>query len=489
MKASNYSMQSSYFLLFSLFAFSCVIRLISVADYSLWFDEALNFRIISNSWGSLWISNFDPTPPLYYSLLKLFVSPETNEVFIRLPSIIFGSLTVVVFYKICKTQFSSSISFFVSVLFSLSYHQLEYSQEARAYSMQLFFAIAAFYCAYLAACGQREETKLLIGTYSLFSLLSLYTHNIAVFHILGINLLFFYFCIIKKDYSKLKFWILCNTLVLFLWLPWPIVTIFSGEGNTFNWLKHISPFQFILSTGKSIKLSPNPDEVTLLDGLFLTCILLGVFYAIRRSNKNLLISIVLMAIPSLLFVWLIGFVKPIFMDRTVIISSILAYLTLPFLLANFNRKVTISLGVSLTIIHLISYYQYVQNRYSENEQWAQAVKSIEQSDFNNILICSTSPSWVISYYLSDKGINVYTLGTDYTKASEVNNIMKSKMMLAENGKEDVGVEIALQELENPVFVDSHCKANVRTELSKFVNLEAVSTNKYKRIDLYKIQSK
>ena len=480
-------MQSHYFLLFSLFAFSCVIRLIGVADYSLWFDEALNFRIISNSWGSLWISNFDPTPPLYYSLLKLFVSPETNEAFIRLPSIIFGSLTVVVFYKICRTQFSRKISFLTSILFSLSYHQLEYSQEARAYSMQLFFAITAFYCAYLAVCGKRNDTKILIVGYSIFSLLSLYTHNIAVFHIFGINLLAFYFCLVKKDFSKLKFWILCNTLVFLFWLPWPIVTVFSGEGNTFNWLKHISPFQFVLSTGKSIKLSPNPDEVTLFDGLFLICVMLGVFYAIRKSNKDLVTSMVLMAIPSLLIVWLIGFVKPIFMDRTIIISSVLAYLSLPFLLEKFKKKVSVTLAFFLITIHLFSYYQYVQNRYSENEQWAQAVMSIEQSNFDNIVICSTSSSWIISYYLSNKDINIYTLKSGYTKVSVVNNIMKSKMILAQNNEEDAGVEIALEELNNTVFVDSHCMSSVKAELSKFVNLDAISTNTYKRIDLYRVK--
>lgn len=92
-------------LLLFLLAVTFILRLLGADSFSLWFDEALNFRIVSNPWNVLWISNYDPTPPLYYSILKVFISPSTSELTIRLPSIIFGTLTVFVFYKICRLFF------------------------------------------------------------------------------------------------------------------------------------------------------------------------------------------------------------------------------------------------------------------------------------------------------------------------------------------------------------------------------------------------
>ncbi len=487
MKTNSEIFDKSKVALVLLIVFSFIIRWVGTNDYSLWFDEALNFRIASQSWNILWLTNFDPTPPLYYSILKLFLSYESSEALIRLPSIICGSLTVLVFYKICRTEFSQSISLFTSLIFSLSCHQLEYSQEARAYSMQLFFGLSAFYFAYIAATNRYENNSIAIALYGLFAVLSLYTHNIAVFYILGTNLFVFYSCIANREFRKLKVWVICNAVVFCIWLPWPLVTVFSGEENSFQWLKHISPLQFLISTVKSIKISPDARSLSLLDGLFVISVLAGGGFAFRKPNKQLLFSLIFMAFAAVFLVWLTGYFQPIFMARTILVSSVMAYLLLPYFLERLSKYA--KYGVFLTLIgfHLYYYVSYTQNRYSEDEQWAQTVDYLQSQNVEKIVICSTSPSWAISYYLGNRSVSAYVVNNDVDGVFKANTNLREKIKEVEDAIEVNSETLSLNIIDNAVFIDSHCSSRKKELLSELVDLEAYKISEFKKIDLYRIR--
>lgn len=486
MKTNSEFFDNSKVPLILLVIFSFVIRYVGADDYSLWFDEALNFRIASQPWGILWLTNFDPTPPLYYSMLKLFLSYESSEALIRLPSIICGSLTVLVFYKICRTEFSQSISLFTSLLFSLSCHQLEYSQEARAYAMQLFFGLSAFYFAYVSVINKYENNSIAIALYGLFATLSLYTHNIAVFYILGINLFVFYTCIANREFKKLKVWVICNALVFCIWLPWPLVTVFSGEENSFQWLKHVSPLQFLISTIKSIKLSPDPRNLSIIDGLFVLSVLTGALFAFKKRNKLLLVSIILLALSSVFLVWVTGYFQPIFMARTILVSSVIAYLLLPYFLERLSKYAKYGALLVLISCHLYYYVNYTQNRYSEDEQWSQAIDYLQSENFEKILICSTSPSWAISYYLDTNSVSAYVVNSNIDGVVKVDTNLKNKIKAVEAGMDGNSEILPLNTIDNAIFIDSHCTSSKKALLSEVIGLQALKTNEFKKIDLYRI---
>jgi len=465
-------------LLLFLLAVTFILRLLGADSFSLWFDEALNFRIVSNPWNVLWISNYDPTPPLYYSILKVFISPSTPELTIRLPSIIFGTLTVFIFYKICRLFFTKIDSFLATILFSLSVHQVEYSQEARAYATQLFFAITALY--YLLTIVLKSPmSKKAYYLYGAFTLCALYTHNISVFYVVSYNMIFFIHVIKDREYKKIKPWMITNSIVFALWLPWPLVTV----GNTFNWLKHISFVQFILSSAKSIKISADPDSVKPWDFIFIVAMLYGLWLCVRRKQRNLLIVLFSLAFALLFCVWVVGFYKPIFMSRTIVGSTLIAYLLIACFISGVHNKVKFIFISILFAIHMLAYMNFYTERYSENEQWKQAVVKLESMDAQNILMCTQSPSWVLSYY-NTSSFDFYFYDTSSNGIHEVEKSLVNKINNVNKKELNASDKILLQNTEDLFFIDSHCSKDNLEKINSMFELSVVDIKSYRRVKIY-----
>ena len=130
-------------------AISFFLRLISL-NQSLWLDEATTAIVARDfSWGDFF-GKFLPAdfhPPLYYVLVKLFAGLINNysEVALRLPSVIFGVLTVFLVYKIGKEIKNEGLGLFSSLLLAVSSLHIYYSQEARMYALTAFFIALSVY--------------------------------------------------------------------------------------------------------------------------------------------------------------------------------------------------------------------------------------------------------------------------------------------------------------------------------------------------------
>lgn len=204
-------------------AISLVIRLLSL-NQSLWLDEAVQV------WASKlpltsYFNNFlatDFNPPLYYLFLHYWIKlAGSSEIAIRLPSVIFGVISVFVFYKITNLikmpDKAKKLSLF---LLATSPLHVYYSQEARPYILaSLGFLISVYSLLKL----KREEncqnfTLLFFGfvvsffthymtilalPFFLYYLLKLYRINRNKKYIYLLGFLFFifmlYFPIFKKQ--------------------------------------------------------------------------------------------------------------------------------------------------------------------------------------------------------------------------------------------------------------------------------------------------
>lgn len=469
-------------LILFLLAVAFIVRLLGADSFSLWFDEALNFRIVSNPWNVLWISNYDPTPPLYYSILKVFISPNTSELTMRLPSIIFGTLTVFIFYKICRFFFTKIDSFLATILFSLSVHQVEYSQEARAYATQLFFAITALYYL-LTILLKSPMSKMAYSLYGVFTLCALYTHNISVFYVVSYNMIFFIHVIKDREYKKIKPWMLTNSIVFALWLPWPLVTVLSGEGNTFNWLKHISFGQFILSSAKSIKVSADPDSVKPWDFIFIVAMVYGLWHCVRREQRNLLIVLFSLAFALLFCVWAVGFYKPIFMSRTIVGSILIAYLLIACFLSGINKKLKIASFGVLSVFHLLAYSNFYLERYSENEQWKQAALKLKSMGASTVMLCSQSPSWVLSYY-NNSAFDIFFYDNSVNGFYESERYLVDKIDKRRSSVGEVLYSNVFKRGDNLYFIDSHCSKETRMKFNDMFELMEIDMENYRRIKIF-----
>jgi hypothetical protein len=105
----------------------------------------------------------------------------TNEFILRLPSAIFGVLTIALSYKVGKLFFGTKEGLVGAFLLSISTFHVYYSQEARMYTLLAFLSLLSLFFFYKSIT---ENRKLLWLGFVLSTLLTLYTHFFGVFVVL-----------------------------------------------------------------------------------------------------------------------------------------------------------------------------------------------------------------------------------------------------------------------------------------------------------------
>jgi uncharacterized membrane protein len=124
-----------------------IIRLISL-NQSLWLDEATTAMVSKMNLTEIFTKflTADFHPPLYYLVLKYWTLIfGYSEVSLRIPSIIFGIVTVYVTYLIAKKLFNQRTALIASALLATSGLAIYYSQEARMYGMAAMLVAIAIY--------------------------------------------------------------------------------------------------------------------------------------------------------------------------------------------------------------------------------------------------------------------------------------------------------------------------------------------------------
>jgi mannosyltransferase len=123
------------------------LRFYNLGFNSLWLDEAstLNFATIDGAGGSfaeIWkyTLSSDPNPPLFVWIEYIVITiAGTSEIALRFASALLGALTVPIMYFVGKEFIDENGGLIASAAFALSPFLIMYSQEARSYSMLLFF--------------------------------------------------------------------------------------------------------------------------------------------------------------------------------------------------------------------------------------------------------------------------------------------------------------------------------------------------------------
>lgn len=148
------------FLIFT-FILALGLRLVSL-DQSLWLDEAINVRAATNYTPLYLITNYslgDFHPPIFHLILHYWILIwDSSEVWVRLPSLIFGLVTIYYLYGLSRkllgkeamTLYGKKLDYALIPPFLLATSGLHvyYSQEARMYSFAAMATMMSIYYAY-----------------------------------------------------------------------------------------------------------------------------------------------------------------------------------------------------------------------------------------------------------------------------------------------------------------------------------------------------
>ncbi|MFN8453624.1 MAG: glycosyltransferase family 39 protein [Anaerolineae bacterium] len=221
------------------------LRLAWLGYQSLWYDEGVTWLLSQMTLTGLvrWTAA-DIQPPLYYALLwlttRLFGSSECA---LRLPSAIFGTLTIPLLYVLARRLFSHSLpALLAAFITTLSPALVYYSQEARMYTLLVFEAtlLAYILLKWLRAPAQPESAPSLLPQpivliYSLTATAALFTHYFAAFLLLAHGF-YVVFVLWQRGFPRRLMWQVIQAfgLTALLFAPWlPILLSRLGDDPSY----------------------------------------------------------------------------------------------------------------------------------------------------------------------------------------------------------------------------------------------------------------
>jgi len=213
-------------LLLSLTLIGAILRFYNLGYNSLWLDEASTLTIAVKTIPDIWqtTTGGEFNPPLFYWTEHVMLVFGNSEVVLRVVPALLGVLTIPLIYLVGKEFVDRNTGIIAAAAFAFSPFLIFYSQEARAYSMMLFFVTASmvFYFRALKSNG--------LSDWALFSILSALAFWSHFYALVIIGALFLY--ALYELYPKIRNNLLAakplvsgGALFTLICLPLIIVTI------------------------------------------------------------------------------------------------------------------------------------------------------------------------------------------------------------------------------------------------------------------------
>ncbi|MDO9325304.1 MAG: glycosyltransferase family 39 protein [Methanoregula sp.] len=200
------------------------LRFYNLGFNSLWLDEASTNTFAQMSLSGIWqvTAGGEFNPPLFHWIEHFMLMMGNNEVVLRFVPALLGVLTIPLIYLVGKEFMDRNVGIIAAAAFAFSPFLIFYSQEARTYSMLLFFV--AFSMVFYFRALKRNELK----DWALFGILSALAFWSHFYSFVIIASLIFYAILmqmtnIQKNIQNLK--MIAVSIILFIVLCFPLIIL------------------------------------------------------------------------------------------------------------------------------------------------------------------------------------------------------------------------------------------------------------------------
>lgn len=228
-------------------------------------------------------------PPLFFILTHQFYPFNNPERDLRIIPLIFGTLSIPMFYLLAR-QFSTSIAIPCMISLTFMTYHISLSQDGRSYALLMFFGMAGLY--FFLRYLKTSETWPLILT-ALFYALLFHTSYSAIPFIIFTQLLWFYR--MDNGYKKptLSSFLRLMSLTLIFCLPWIIFLGLNYKSQPIMNPYHTEGFGSFSSILRWIL----NDWVPHLPLMIASVILLLLFPFFSNHKKNAIILLAILSLP------------------------------------------------------------------------------------------------------------------------------------------------------------------------------------------------
>ncbi len=369
-----------------------VLRIVNLGAESLWYDEAFTAWIVKlpPSQAMSAIAG-DVHPPLYYFVMQLFTGVfGYSEFALRLPSALFGTLSVFLLWKVGQAAGVSERAALVgALLLALMPAHLYYSQDARMYPLLTCLILLSFW----GVLTKRPTFFVLAG------IVALYTHNLAWFYVGGIALTWLW----RRDQEAAEQVLSAAGGIVLAGLPWlGVLVTQAGELKDGFWLQQPmlgGIFAPIMSMTMGWRI-PNGLHPTAYI-VACTATILSVWVAWRR-RQGVGLLVVVFGVPAgiavVSYLW-----QPVYLLRGLLPATSLLMLLWGILLTETNRAdrrvARLLVGLCIAVGVVAHYFPQGGGR-DPMRQWAGIVRAAWQPG-DTIYYTSISATVLMGYYLDD----------------------------------------------------------------------------------------
>lgn len=337
-------------LLISLIVIAIILRLLVIINYGdFWFDEIFSFTYSQKPWlDSLKFWAWETNPPLHLVFLKFwFYIFPANEFWARIPSLVFGVLSVVFLYNFALKNFNQHLALVAAILLALQPYHIFISATARGYALLIMLAILSLnYFFRIFIAGNRTTKNYLI--FAIINLLFAYTHLTSCFIFFG------QLIVAGLNHKKnILTWLKINSIPFFIWLIWALPAGYNKlNSSTFSsaWFLNMKiNLPTIIQTLQSLLVGTINWKYGLLSIIATVLAVLFVIYRQKRQQNieekflYLLIFIIIILTSSALWkLWNFKFI---------LVSLPVVMLTLAYIITNLTKsKLSWLLIIGLFII-------------------------------------------------------------------------------------------------------------------------------------------
>lgn len=397
-------------------AAGALLRVHELGSESVWLDEAFSIKLSQyQPAGIIAETSKDVHPPLYYFALHywmlLFGDSEAGT---RLLSALFGVLAVAMTYKVAERLFGKATGLVATALLALSRFHLEFSQEARMYTLLGLLALVSMYFFIKLVEGRGRAAFL---GYVAASTLMMYTQVYSVFVLAAQNLFVLVLLFASRETFRrvLWRWILAQVILAVLFLPW--LSVLAQQVSHVQkgfWIPRL-PARFMFTTLVMYAGS------YVLSGVLFTLAALAVLPIWRRKgteaerathegplDERLKISLLLLWLScSIVLPFLVSqFASPIFLPKYTI-AALPAFLILAARgLSRLRFHQLRALGVLLIVFFSVG---VLKNYYAalKKDPWREAVASFGQraKPGDLVLFNQASGQYPFDYYSKTEGLD------------------------------------------------------------------------------------
>ena len=216
-----------------------LLRVQGIDATSLWLDEAYSWEQSANTfWGMIIATSKDNYPPLHNVLLYFAKNAfGDSELVLRVPSVILGTATIYLVYRVGREMFGHSTGIIAALLISVSVFHVWYSIEARMYALLCFTTVLYVWSALHARGKDRLRPHILCA---ICGALMLYSHVFGMFNFIAVNAAILVQAASDRRLAapSLRKWLIGQGIAVLLFLPWALLLLIRlpNAEETIGWI-------------------------------------------------------------------------------------------------------------------------------------------------------------------------------------------------------------------------------------------------------------